>query len=216
MGITKRHLMIAALLGGATVLAFPEPVHAAQGFFQIPDSPRGANLEAIVRILVNIIEFGLLFAGAVAAIFVVVSGYQYVLSAGNPEKIEKAKNGLTWSILGFILVISSYAIVLFLQQILQFRSNLRVSQAPGIVGVLRGAPVDAESIIPAIADIFLVFGGAVGVLFLVLNGYRYATSQGNQDQVDAAKRGLLYSVIGLVVLFLSYTIVVTVTQALGA
>lgn len=212
MGIAKRHLAIAGLLSGAVVLAFPEPAHAALGFFQIPENPRAAGLDDLVRILVNIIEFGLLFAGAVAAIFVVVSGYQYVLSAGNPEKVEKAKQGLTWSIVGLILVISSYAIVLFLQGILQAR--YKVSDAPGILSILSGAPRDAQSIIPAIADVLLLFGGAVGVLFLILNGYRYATSQGNQDQIDAARRGLLYSVIGLVVLFLSYTIVVTVSQAL--
>lgn len=209
---TKRFSLAAAGLLGLGLLAVPDQAHAALGFFQIPENPRAAGLDDLVRILVNIIKFGILFAGIVAAIFMVASGYQYVLSAGNPEKVEKAKNGLTWSIVGFILVISSYAIVLFLQGILAAR--VRVNEAPGIVGVLRGAPLDAKNIIPAIADIFLVFGGAVGVLFIILNGYRYATSQGNEQQVDAAKRGLLYSVIGLTVLFLSYTIIVTVTRAL--
>ncbi|MDP4000417.1 MAG: hypothetical protein Q8Q11_03240, partial [bacterium] len=168
----------------------------------------------LVAILVNIIQFGLMFAGAVAVIFVVISGYQYILSAGNPEKVEKAKQGLTWAVTGFILSVSSFAIVLLLQGILQSRQ--RVNEAPGIPEALQGAPRDAQTIIPAIADALLVFGSSVAVLFIILNGYRYATSQGNQDQIDAAKRGLLYSVIGLVVLFLSYTIIVTVTNALEA
>jgi type IV secretion system pilin len=204
-------------LGAAAVafgiLATPGTAHAALGFFQIPENPLAVGLDDVVKILVSIIQFGLMFAGAVAVLFVVVNGYQYILSAGNPEKVEKAKQGLTWSITGFILTVSSFAIVLLLQGILQ--ASHRVNEAPGIVGILRGAPRDAQTIIPAIADALLVFGGSVAVLFIILNGYRYATSQGNQDQVQAARRGLLYSVIGLAVLFLAYTIVVTVTDALN-
>ncbi|MDP4000547.1 MAG: pilin, partial [bacterium] len=150
----------------------------ALGFFQIPENPRATDLGDLVAILVNIIQFGLMFAGAVAVIFVVISGYQYILSAGNPEKVEKAKQGLTWAVTGFILSVSSFAIVLLLQGILQSNENLRVNDAPGIVGALQGAPRDAQTIIPAIADALLVFGSSVAVLFIILNGYRYATSQG--------------------------------------
>ncbi len=196
------------VLAAIGILVAPESAHAALGFFQIPENPRASDLGGVVGILVNIIRFGLLFAASVAVLFVVVNGYQYIFSAGNPEKVEKAKQGLTWSIAGFILTICSYAIVLLVQGVL--RSRQKISDAPGIVGAISGAPQDPQSILPRIADALLLLSASVAVLFIIINGYRYATSQGNQDQVQAARRGLLYSVIGLAVVFLSYAIVVTI------
>lgn len=191
--------------------ATPAPAWAAQGFFQIPQDPTRIGLDDIVRVLVNIIEIGMMFAAAVAVIFIVVNGYQYILSAGNPEKVEKAKQGLTWSIAGFILSISSFAIVLLVQSTL--RSKFLVSQTPQITGSLRSAPTDAQKVLVDIADFALAFGSVAAIIFLILGGYRYITSQGNRDHVDAARRQVLYSVIGLILLFVSYVIVVTVIKA---
>ncbi len=206
----KRLLVIAA--GAGALVLLPDAAQA-QGFFTIPQTPRSVGLDDIVRILVQFIRLGMLFAAGVAVVFIVVNGYQYILSAGNPEKIEKAKQGLTWSVTGFILTVSAYAIVLLLQQTLQSRTS--VSDAPGIGGALLGAPTSAEGILSRLLDGFLLFGTAVAVLFIILGGYRYMTSQGNQDQVEGARKTILYGVIGLAVLFLSYTIVVTVGRIIA-
>lgn len=206
-----RRLLVIAAGAGALVL-LPDAAQA-QGFFTIPQTPRSVGLDDIVRILVQFIRLGMLFAAGVAVVFIVVNGYQYILSAGNPEKIEKAKQGLTWSVTGFILTVSAYAIVLLLQQTLQSRTS--VSDAPGIGGALLGAPTSAEGILSRLLDGFLLFGAAVAVLFIILGGYRYMTSQGNQDQVEGARKTILYGVIGLAVLFLSYTIVVTVGRIIA-
>ncbi len=207
----KRYLPVALLSAVAAAVLLPETASAQGGFFNIPQTPRSVGLDDVVRILVQFIRFGMLFAAAVAVLFIVVNGYQYILSAGNPEKVEKAKQGLTWSITGFILTVSSYAIVLLLQQRLNSRTS--VADAPGIGGAIQSAPGSASGILARLFEIFLAFGGAAAVLFLILGGYRYVTSQGNQDQVEAARKTILYSVIGLAVVFLSYVIVVTTIQA---
>ncbi|MEX1113491.1 MAG: hypothetical protein WD603_00280 [Patescibacteria group bacterium] len=209
----KRYLPVTLLSAVAAAVLLPETASAQGGFFNIPQTPRSVGLDDLVRILVQFIRFGMLFAAAVAVLFIVVNGYQYILSAGNPEKVEKAKQGLTWSITGFILTVSSYAIVVLLQRTLDASLQTRVSRAPGIGGAIQGAPGSASGILARLFEIFLAFGGAAAVLFLILGGYRYVTSQGNQDQVEAARKTILYSVIGLAVVFLSYVIVVTTIQA---
>lgn len=53
----------------------------------------------------------------------------------------------------------------------------------------------------------LTFSAAVAVLFLIFGGLQYVTSAGNKDRIDKAKQTILYAVIGLVVIALSFVIV---------
>lgn len=48
---------------------------------------------------------------AVAIFFVVLNASSMVMSAGNSDKITKAKKALTWIILGLLVVIFAYVIV---------------------------------------------------------------------------------------------------------
>jgi len=180
------------------IVLSPEQSHA-QGLTGIINNPDPANtdLDDVRVILVRIIKYVLAFAGAIAAIFVVVSGYQYILAAGNPEKLEKAKMGLTWAIVGFILTASAYAIVNLLQSALGSRRRVADEFA---------GPSTVNTTIEQVALIVFAFGGAVAVLFLILGGFRYVTSQGNQDSAQSAKQTILYAVIGLIVVFMSYLI----------
>jgi Na+-driven multidrug efflux pump len=183
---------------GLALLLIPDVGHA-QGLTGIINNPDPANtdLDDVRTILVRVIKYVLAFAGAIAAIFVVVSGYQYILAAGNPEKLEKAKMGLTWAIVGFILTASAYAIVNLLQSALGSRRRVADEFA---------GPSTVNTTIEQVALIVFAFGGAVAVLFLILGGFRYVTSQGNQDSAQSAKQTILYAVIGLIVVFMSYLI----------
>lgn len=59
--------------------------------------------------------------------------------------------------------------------------------------------------------------GIVGIIFLILmiyGGILYATSAGNTDQVEKAKRTLKYSVVGIIIVAVSFSIATFVTTAL--
>ncbi len=49
--------------------------------------------------------------------------------------------------------------------------------------------------------------GVIAVYFLVSNSLQYATSFGQQDKIDKAKKGIMWSIIGLFVIMLAYAIV---------
>ena len=54
----------------------------------------------------------------------------------------------------------------------------------------------------------LIFSiGMVAVLMLIIGGFRYVFSQGNEKSVTGAKDTILYAIIGLVVAILSFAIV---------
>lgn len=67
--------------------------------------------EAVSYVLADIIVVLLQIAGVLAIYFIVVSGFNYVKAFGREEEIQKAKKGLTWSIVGLIVVLLSYMIV---------------------------------------------------------------------------------------------------------
>jgi len=49
--------------------------------------------------------------GTVALVMVVYSGFVYMTAAGNEEKTRKGKNGLLWSVVGFLTAILAYVII---------------------------------------------------------------------------------------------------------
>ncbi len=57
---------------------------------------------------------------------------------------------------------------------------------------------------------------AITVLFIILGGYQYVTSAGNEEQAKRGRRTLTYAIIGLVVVILSYVIVNTVSGAVDS
>lgn len=54
--------------------------------------------------------------------------------------------------------------------------------------------------------IFVVLGG-VAVLFLVIGAFRYIISNGDQGNIKRAKDTILYSIIGIIISLLAFTIV---------
>ena len=57
-------------------------------------------------------------AGLIAVVFIIWSGIMLVYSGGNQEQATKAKNSLTWAVIGFVVALTAYIIVnTFLKQI---------------------------------------------------------------------------------------------------
>lgn len=89
------------------------------------------------------------------------------------------------------------------------------------LGVARrvGLPADQplEEQILRIANVALLLVGVLALAFLVYGGFRYVTSRGDSEEVEAAKRIIIYAVIGLVVIGVAAAVVQFVIQGvLGA
>ncbi len=59
----------------------------------------------------TIINFPLYFLGLIAMSVLIYSGYQYVISFGEEDKVDKAKKAITYAIIGIIIILLSYAVV---------------------------------------------------------------------------------------------------------
>jgi hypothetical protein len=73
-------------------------------------NPETAATQAIIFFVGNIVSQVLLFAGAVAILFIIFSSGIYIFAFGDDTKIDKGKRGLMWSVIGLVIIMLSYAI----------------------------------------------------------------------------------------------------------
>lgn len=69
---------------------------------------------------------------------------------------------------------------------------------------------DRQTAFRVLINFLLGLVGAVTLLFIIFNGYRYAVSRGEEAQISQAKKGIMYAVIGLLIILAAYTIVATI------
>lgn len=84
-----------------------------------------------------------------------------------------------------------------------------------------GKSVDVATlscIFPLIANVIswlLEFAGVVAVIMIIYSGIRFMFSGGDPKQIEGAKKTLLYAVLGLVLIFLSFAIIRFISQVTG-
>ena len=84
--------------------------------------------------------------------------------------------------------------------------------ATAVQGNLTG---DLTATLSLIVNTLIFAIGLVAVMMLVIGGFRYVFSQGNEKAVQGAKDTILYAIIGIVVAVLAFAIVNFVISAVG-
>jgi O-antigen/teichoic acid export membrane protein len=81
---------------------FTHPVFAATA-----SSGSMTNVEDFIRSVIKVLA-GL--AGLIATGFFVFGGFGYIMSTGNPERLDKAKHTLLYSAVGLTVIIAAFVI----------------------------------------------------------------------------------------------------------
>jgi succinate dehydrogenase/fumarate reductase cytochrome b subunit len=109
-------LLFSTLVGTPALAADVKPIPFVDG---------GKGFAAIVNaIMSNLVKVIFGFSAALAILFVIIGGLQMITSAGNGEKVEKAKKTLTYAIYGVIIVVLSYVILYFISNVFITLVNL--------------------------------------------------------------------------------------------
>lgn len=81
----------------------------------------------------------------------------------------------------------------------------------GVTGVGGSGPgnsaEDFKTVIKNVINILLFLIGMVAVIFIVIAGLRFVTSNGDTNTVSQAKNTIIYAVLGIVVAVMAYAIV---------
>ncbi|MDD3072542.1 MAG: hypothetical protein PHU39_01800 [Candidatus Pacebacteria bacterium] len=120
------------------------------------------------------------FLQAGGVIGVVVSGYMFVTSGGEPGKVSSARNALIYSLVGVFVGTFANLFVGWAQQ--SFVPNI------GLASTLM--------ILANWLFSFLIVAGVIGV---VASGYNFLSSAGEPGKVASARSMLIYSLVGVIV-----------------
>lgn len=130
------------------------------------------------------------------------------LSLGSLD-LKKVKN-VAWLFGGMmlgLLAIRYFGIDLAHAQLISDTDNPQnISDATGGEGSFR-------TLANTIVNFFLYFLGFIATIMIIYGGILYVTSAGNDENVGKAKKILMYSVAGIIIILLSFAIVNTVIGA---
>lgn len=79
----------------------------------------------------------------------------------------------------------------------------------GNIPTLSCLPVLLNNVITALVTI----AGIVAIFFIIYSGFKLITSGGDPKQVETAKNSLVYAILGLFVVFLSFAIINIISHA---
>ncbi len=74
-----------------------------------------AQLRDLEGVFGNVVSVVLGLAGIVLFIMLILGGFGYITSGGDPKKVESARNTLTYAIGGMIFIALAYLILKFIE-----------------------------------------------------------------------------------------------------
>jgi len=84
------------------------------------------------------------------------------------------------------------------------------------IGKVPIATQDIFVLLAQIINILLLVAGVVAFLFLLWGGFQYLTAGSNEDQATNGRKIIINAIIGIVIIFLSYSIVSFVIRQLAS
>jgi len=151
----------------------------------------GNSVNDIKRVAVFLINAVLTLIGTLAVIYLIYAGFKYMNARGNEETATAAKRGIAYAIIGIIIALGARIII----------TAITAQDAAGI----------RTGLLEPFINVALALVGTFAVIFLIYAGYRYITSQGNEEASATAKRQIAYAILGIVIALGAYTILSAVT-----
>ncbi len=177
----------------------------------------------------NLIDQAIGWTAALAVLFLIIGGYQYLTAMGDEEQLKAAHKTIIWSIAGVFLALLSFAIVQIIVNI-QFEvpektsaltpaANLLVAKTADIlpfaetdwdkVPEVKALPQAdfKEQFLPIVAQ-FLIYAMAFIATFVIsFAGATLVNGWGDEAAVKKSKNAIIWGITGLVFAAASYIIV---------
>ncbi|MDZ7612176.1 MAG: TrbC/VirB2 family protein [Candidatus Moranbacteria bacterium] len=150
----------------------------------LPFSTITGFLERILVSIQNII-------GWLAVIMIVVGGVVYITSGGNSKQMTWAKGIIVYSLVGFAIAVAGPSLLREIKDIIvgyKGQSGNIIEEANSIKDILLN-----------ILEFLLTAFGILALLSFIVSAIFYLTSGGDRSRTEKAKKGVIYSIIAVVV-----------------
>ena len=162
------------------------------GEIQSPEKDDPDALSRYIWVIVLNVVFDLMLAvGYIALGMVIYGGYLYMMAQGDPGRAARGKKTLTTAVIGVVIAMGATVIV---------NTLMIVFTAERFQGIFSWA---------------YAMAGLVAVAFIVKAGVEFMIAQGDPGKIQKAKRGLTYSIVGLVVVIFASLLTSWVINSVG-
>lgn len=196
IGKQKENLIAAAK--GFALLGIVTHIVAALNPY---DSPGVGNVEAAVSATRSLILYIELIVGAIASLFIMIAAVRMIISQGDEEEMNKQKTNFTWGLIGLMIIMLAEAAVQIFYELPGEGTSAEATTAliVQVIGIVR---------------FILQFLAVVSVLTLIIGGFYYISSFGNDDARSKAKNILLGAIVTIVLVISAYVFVQIFAPAL--
>jgi hypothetical protein len=207
------------------------PAHAAQlGEFNV-EPPVGLDpgLNSIGAIISAFLPAVFALAGIAAFIYLILGGFRYLISRGDPKQIESARGAITNAMIGLIVIVGIFVIIAVIQaifkiQIMNIGLLLPTAHAQGVdLGEAfqfggQGVSTQFSGIGGLVSSFLTVIFPVAGIVFffmLLWGGLKYILSRGDDKAVAAARSTITSALIGLLIIVGSFLILRVIEALTG-
>lgn len=76
-----------------------------------PSGQEPATLKDLEAVFARVISIAVSLVSLVLFIMLVIGGFKYLTSGGDPKATESARNTMTYAIIGLVVIVASYLII---------------------------------------------------------------------------------------------------------
>lgn len=150
-----------------------------------------SNITSAILFAIDFLKYVM---GSVAIFFIIYSGIRLLTAAKQVEDVAtKQKEHLKYAIIGLIVIMVADQFVrkvFFGEQGEVYASKTTLQEA---------AKTGTE-LIRGIYNVFEYFAASLAVLMIVISGFRYVSSGGNEEVQKKAKKNITWAIIGLMLI----------------
>jgi len=157
------------------------------------------------RSVETILTFLKYIIGSIAVLFMIRSGLKLVIGGEDEEEITKAKKNVAWSLIGLFFILLATPLVnnVFFK--------IDTGSYPGIEGVRPQLdPQAGLGEIIGVTNFIVSFIAPFAILSLVAGGIMYIVARGEEQQVERAKKIIVWALLGIIVIYGAFGIVSTI------
>ncbi|MDD5489760.1 MAG: TrbC/VirB2 family protein [Candidatus Moranbacteria bacterium] len=153
-------------------------------------------------VLTKIMTYLRNIAGSIALIFIILGGIMYMVSAGDKERMEKAKNTLIYAIAGFAIVVASST----------FTSEIQ-NALGGAATSTSGATLSQIAL--NILRLLLSIVGSLAIISIVVGAIWMFSAAGDKERYELGKKTVIYSIVGVTIVLSAVIILNQIKTLVG-
>jgi len=130
------------------------------------------------------------------------------------QSLKKGLKSLKQALI--VMTVTALGLTMFNLVPVHAQTLINPGDVPAGVAAATGNQGSLRPLILTILQFFLGFLGLLAVIMIIYGGVLYVSAAGAQEKIDKGKKIIMYAIVGIVIILLSFAIVNTVLGGAGA